>query len=132
MRSLFLVLAAVGLSGCGATPTSPPVVPTPPAAEPAPPPVPTDATPSTDPLVRGAKEVIRGQVHPAAKRCYQEGLRVDPRQLGRVVVQIHIAPDGDVDSSSSSRTTGYPTASRTASPPPPGGPTSSLPAGRAR
>jgi pimeloyl-ACP methyl ester carboxylesterase len=49
--------------------------------------------------IRSAERVIREQIHPAAKRCFQEGLRADPTMAGRIVLLIHIAPAGEVDSS---------------------------------
>jgi hypothetical protein len=53
----------------------------------------------TPSLFRDAEAVIRGQIHPRARRCYQEGLRSDPSQAGRLVIRVHIAPSGDVDES---------------------------------
>jgi hypothetical protein len=48
--------------------------------------------------VNNAEAVIRSQVHPGAKRCYQKGLESDPSQAGKVVILIKVAPSGEVDS----------------------------------
>jgi hypothetical protein len=65
-------------------------------------PHPVEASPATA-LEAGppknAESVVRGQIHPLAKRCYQEGLRSDPSLVGRVVIRLHVAPDGKVDQS---------------------------------
>ena len=37
-----------------------------------------------------AEAVIRSQIHPGAKRCYQKGLENDPSQSGRIVILIVI------------------------------------------
>jgi hypothetical protein len=42
------------------------------------------------------EEVIRSQIHPGVKRCYQRGLESDP-QSGRLVLMLQIRPDGLVD-----------------------------------
>jgi len=48
--------------------------------------------------VSNAEAVIRSQIHPGAKRCYQQGLESDPTQSGRLVILIKVAPSGEVDS----------------------------------
>jgi hypothetical protein len=48
--------------------------------------------------VSNAEAVIRSQIHPGAKRCYQKGLESDPTQAGRLVIMIKVAPSGEVDS----------------------------------
>jgi hypothetical protein len=45
-----------------------------------------------------AEAVIRKQIHPGARRCYQKGLDSDPSQSGKLVVTIRVAPSGEVDS----------------------------------
>ncbi len=50
--------------------------------------------------VANAEAVIRSQIFPAAKRCYQKGLESDPAQAGKLVISIRIAPSGEVDSAS--------------------------------
>jgi hypothetical protein len=48
--------------------------------------------------VSNAEAVIRSQIHPGAKRCYQRGLESDPTQSGRIVILIKVSPSGEVDS----------------------------------
>jgi hypothetical protein len=48
--------------------------------------------------VSNAEAVIRSQIMPAAKRCYQRGLETDPSQAGKLVIAIKVAPSGEVDS----------------------------------
>jgi hypothetical protein len=48
--------------------------------------------------INNAEAVIRTQIQPGAKRCYQKGLEIDPSQAGRIVVLIKVAPSGEVDS----------------------------------
>jgi hypothetical protein len=48
--------------------------------------------------VSNAEAVIRSQIHPGAKRCYQRGLETDPSQAGKLVLLIKVAPSGEVDS----------------------------------
>jgi hypothetical protein len=48
--------------------------------------------------VSNAEAVIRSQIHPGAKRCYQKGLESDPTQAGKVVILIKVGPSGEVDS----------------------------------
>jgi hypothetical protein len=50
--------------------------------------------------VSNAEAVIRSQIHPGAKRCYQKGLESDPTQSGRIVILIKVSPSGEVDSAS--------------------------------
>jgi hypothetical protein len=50
--------------------------------------------------VSNAEAVIRSQIHPGAKRCYQKGLETDPTQSGRIVILIKVSPSGEVDSAS--------------------------------
>ena len=50
--------------------------------------------------VSNAEAVIRSQIHPGAKRCYQKGLESDPTQAGRIVILIKVSPSGEVDSAS--------------------------------
>ncbi|MGA2449013.1 MAG: AgmX/PglI C-terminal domain-containing protein [Polyangiaceae bacterium] len=56
--------------------------------------------------VSNAEAVIRRDIHPGAKRCYQKGLEVDPTQSGKIVVLIKVAPNGEVDSASVVSNTG--------------------------
>jgi TonB family protein len=48
--------------------------------------------------VANAEAVIRSQIHPGAKKCYQRGLESDPTQAGKIVILIKVAPSGEVDS----------------------------------
>jgi TonB family protein len=50
--------------------------------------------------VSNAEAVIRSQIHPGARRCYQKGLESDPTQSGRIVILIKVSPSGEVDSAS--------------------------------
>ena len=50
--------------------------------------------------ISNAEAVIRSQIHPGAKRCYQKGLENDPTQSGRIVILIKVSPSGEVDSAS--------------------------------
>jgi hypothetical protein len=56
--------------------------------------------------VSNAEAVIRSQIHPGAKRCYQQGLESDPTQSGRLVILIKVAPSGEVDSVSTQSNSG--------------------------
>jgi hypothetical protein len=56
--------------------------------------------------VNNAEAVIRSQIHPGAKRCYQRGLESDPTQSGKLVIMIKVSPSGEVDSASASSNTG--------------------------
>ncbi len=47
--------------------------------------------------VANAEAVIRSQIHPGAKKCYQRGLESDPTQAGKLVILIKVAPSGEVD-----------------------------------
>jgi TonB family protein len=53
-----------------------------------------------------AEAVIRAQIHPGARRCYQSGLNNDPMQSGKLVVQIRVGPSGEVVSASVASNTG--------------------------
>ena len=48
--------------------------------------------------VPDAEAVIRRQIEPGAKRCYQKGLDSDPTQSGKLVLAIRVAPSGEVES----------------------------------
>ncbi len=48
--------------------------------------------------IANMESVIRSQIFPAAKRCYQRGLEADPTQSGKVVVSIKVDPSGEVSS----------------------------------
>ncbi len=50
--------------------------------------------------VANSEAIIRSQIFPGAKRCYQKGLESDPTQAGKLVVMIKVAPSGEVDSAS--------------------------------
>ena len=56
--------------------------------------------------ISNAEAIIRSQIHPGAKRCYQKGLESDPTQAGRLVILIKVAPSGEVDSVAVSTNTG--------------------------
>jgi hypothetical protein len=56
--------------------------------------------------INNAEAVIRSQIHPGAKRCYQRGLESDPTQAGKLVILIKVAPSGEVDSATASSNTG--------------------------
>ncbi|MDP9151580.1 MAG: AgmX/PglI C-terminal domain-containing protein [Myxococcota bacterium] len=56
--------------------------------------------------VSNAEAVIRSQIHPGAKRCYQKGLENDPTQAGKIVILIKVAPSGEVDNVSVSSNSG--------------------------
>jgi|SRR5579859_625763 len=63
-----------------------------------PPGVAADGTSVRPPVpVLDAEPVIREQIFPGVKRCYQQGLGGDPTAGGRVVLQLHVAADGGVD-----------------------------------
>jgi hypothetical protein len=47
--------------------------------------------------VANAEAIIRSQIHPGAKKCYQRGLESDPTQAGKLVILIKVAPSGEVD-----------------------------------
>jgi hypothetical protein len=53
-----------------------------------------------------AEAVIRSQIHPGAKRCYQRGLDADPSQSGKLVLVIKVGPSGEVESATTSSNTG--------------------------
>jgi hypothetical protein len=56
--------------------------------------------------VANAQAVVRSQLSPAARRCYQKGLEQDPTQAGRLTLMVRVAPDGEVDSASVAQNTG--------------------------
>jgi hypothetical protein len=56
--------------------------------------------------VSNAEAVIRSQIHPGAKRCYQRGLESNPGQAGKLVILIKVAPSGEVDSVNVASNTG--------------------------
>jgi|HubBroStandDraft_1064217.scaffolds.fasta_scaffold04850_5 hypothetical protein len=56
--------------------------------------------------VSNAEAVIRTQIQPGAKRCYQKGLETDPSQSGKLVILIKVAPSGEVDSVSAASNNG--------------------------
>ena len=56
--------------------------------------------------VSNAEAVIRSQIFPGAKRCYQRGLEQDPTQAGKLVILIKVSPSGEVDSATASSNTG--------------------------
>jgi hypothetical protein len=56
--------------------------------------------------VSNAEAVIRTQIQPGAKRCYQKGLETDPSQSGKLVILIKVAPSGEVDSVSAASNSG--------------------------
>jgi hypothetical protein len=56
--------------------------------------------------VSNAEAVIRRDIMPGAKRCYQKGLETDPSQAGKLVLSIKVAPSGEVDSASPASNTG--------------------------
>jgi hypothetical protein len=105
-----LLLGSLIAFGC--TPggvATPPVARPPPVASSsaaAPAPAPTDAQ------VRDGLAVVRGQIHPGAKRCFQQGLdrglRLAPGATGRIVIRLHVAPDGAVDTSTIASNDGMP------------------------
>jgi hypothetical protein len=56
--------------------------------------------------VANAEAVIRSQIHPGAKKCYQRGLESDPTQAGKIVILIKVAPSGEVDTATVSSNSG--------------------------
>lgn len=56
--------------------------------------------------VSNAEAIIRTQIFPGAKRCYQKGLESDPTQSGKLVISIKVAPSGEVDSVSPASNSG--------------------------
>ncbi len=43
-----------------------------------------------------AEDVIRRQIHPGAKRCFQRALEKDPTQVGRIVILVRVDDSGAV------------------------------------
>jgi hypothetical protein len=62
--------------------------------------------PSSSVPVSNAEAVIRTQIQPGAKRCYQRGLETDPSQSGKLVILIKVSPSGEVDTVSAESNTG--------------------------
>lgn len=62
------------------------------------------------PIVGGsvldAEAVIRTQIHPGARRCYQMGLGASGQQSGKLMVLLRIAPSGEVQSATVQSNTG--------------------------
>jgi hypothetical protein len=56
--------------------------------------------------IANMESVIRSQIFPAAKRCYQRGLEADPTQAGKIVLSIKVDPSGEVSSASPVSNTG--------------------------
>jgi hypothetical protein len=48
--------------------------------------------------VANAEAVIRRELYPRARRCYQKGIDRDSTQAGKIVLFIRVAPSGDVSS----------------------------------
>ncbi len=48
--------------------------------------------------VANAEAVLRKELYPRARRCYQKGLDVNPTQTGKIVLNIRVAPSGEVSS----------------------------------
>jgi hypothetical protein len=69
-------------------------------------PVVHEETPALSAPVPNAEAVIRRQIEPGAKRCYQKGLDSDPTQSGKLVLSIRVAPSGEVDSATVSSNAG--------------------------
>jgi hypothetical protein len=63
-------------------------------------------SPSASVPVSNAEAVIRSQIHPGARRCYQKGLELDPSQAGKLVIVIRVAPSGEVESATVSSNAG--------------------------
>jgi hypothetical protein len=56
--------------------------------------------------ISNAEAVIRSQIAPAAKACYQRGLATDPTQQGKVVIFIKVGPSGEVETAGVSSNSG--------------------------
>jgi hypothetical protein len=68
---------------------------------PGPPPPPVKVSMSltmTGPIAE-PERVVRSQLYPAARRCYQRALHDDPTQKGELVVVMRVDPSGEVSSS---------------------------------
>jgi outer membrane biosynthesis protein TonB len=50
--------------------------------------------------IANMESVIRSQIFPAARKCYQRGLENDPNQSGKLIVAIKVDPSGEVSSAS--------------------------------
>lgn len=53
-----------------------------------------------------AEATIRTQIDPGARRCYEKGLESEPGQAGRLVLQLRVAPSGEVDAANATTNTG--------------------------
>jgi hypothetical protein len=62
--------------------------------------------PMTTGTVRNAEAVIRQQIHPGARRCYQSGLASNGDQQGKLMVMLRVGPSGEVDSATVQSNTG--------------------------
>lgn len=62
--------------------------------------------PSSSVASSSATIVVLEEILPGAKRCYQEGLAAEPRQLGTLVLLIEVAPGGQVATVSARSNTG--------------------------
>jgi MYXO-CTERM domain-containing protein len=56
--------------------------------------------------VANAESVVRSQIVPRAKRCYQRGLEQDPSMAGKLIIAIHLDTTGEVSSASVASNTG--------------------------
>jgi hypothetical protein len=56
--------------------------------------------------IANMESVVRSQIFPRARRCYQRGLENDPTMSGKLVIGIKIDPSGEVSSASVARNTG--------------------------
>ena len=63
-------------------------------------------TPTISVPMANAEAVIRSQIHPGARHCYQKGLESDPAQSGRLVLEIRVAPSGEVEAAGVTGNTG--------------------------
>jgi hypothetical protein len=55
--------------------------------------------------VLNAEEVVRAQIHPLAKACFGDALR-NADVYGKVIIQLHVAPTGEVDRADTFRAEG--------------------------
>ena len=53
-----------------------------------------------------AEAVIRSQLHPRARACYEAGLRTNPDMAGKVTITIQVGPDGSVQSANIAQNSG--------------------------
>lgn len=68
--------------------------------------VPRDGGATTSVPAPHAEAVLRGQINPAAKSCYESDPDSKSRRPGRLVILIKLAPGGEVDSVSVSSNVG--------------------------